>query len=234
MGKPLSLNLHSLSPSIPWCLPLLLFSRCHPSYYSDRGNCAKCYLSCHTCSGPGRDQCVKCTKGWLFAGGECHPECPEGFFRTNFGCQKCHHYCKTCGGAGPAACTSCPAHFMLGEGLCVECLGSQYYDPPTQSCKTCHESCRSCSGPGQYSCLTCAYPLHLDRLNNQCVPCCPANSLPEAQNCCNCDKESGKQNTAHTDMDDPLIGYLCMCRCAVACFMLVRIIMVVKIQFNIC
>ncbi len=94
--------------------------------------------------------------------------------------------------AGPLACTSCPSHFMLDNGLCIECLGSQFYDPPTQQCKTCHESCRSCSGPGQYSCVTCAFPLHLDRLNNQCVPCCPTDALPEDQSCCHCDKDTGE------------------------------------------
>lgn len=94
-------------------------------------------------------------------------------------------------GAGPLACTSCPAHFMLDGGLCMECLGSQYYDSPTQTCKTCHESCRSCTGPGQYSCQTCAFPLHLDRLNNQCVPCCANDASPEDQSCCHCDKDTG-------------------------------------------
>lgn len=74
------------------------FPFCFHRYYSDRGTCAKCYLSCHTCSGPRRDQCVKCPNDWQLAGGECHPECPEGFFKTPFGCQKCHHYCKTCSG----------------------------------------------------------------------------------------------------------------------------------------
>uniref|UniRef100_W4VRF9 furin n=1 Tax=Corethrella appendiculata TaxID=1370023 RepID=W4VRF9_9DIPT len=164
---------------------------CADGYYSDRGTCSKCYLSCHTCSGPRRDQCVKCPDDWQLAGGECHPECPEGFFKTLFGCQKCHHYCKTCNGAGPLACKSCPSHFMLDGGLCMECLGSQFYDPPTQTCKTCHESCRSCSGPGQYSCVTCAFPLHLDRLNNQCVPCCPTDASPDDQSCCHCDKGTG-------------------------------------------
>lgn len=67
-------------------------------YYSDRGQCAKCYLACKTCSGPRRDQCVTCPGGWQLAAGECHPECPEGFFKSNFGCQKCHHYCRTCKG----------------------------------------------------------------------------------------------------------------------------------------
>lgn len=165
---------------------------CADGYYSDRGTCAKCYLSCHTCSGPRRDQCVQCPKDWQLAGGECHPECPEGFYKSEFGCQKCHHYCKTCNGAGPLACTSCPSHFMLDGGLCMECLGSQYYDSPTQKCKTCHDSCRSCSGPGQYSCQTCAFPLHLDRLNNQCVPCCPTDASPEDQSCCHCDKDTGR------------------------------------------
>lgn len=67
-------------------------------YYSDVGACAKCYLSCMTCSGPRRDQCVSCPRGWQLAAGECHPECPQGFFMSEFGCQKCHHYCKTCKG----------------------------------------------------------------------------------------------------------------------------------------
>ncbi|XP_058061771.1 furin-like protease 2 [Anopheles bellator] len=164
---------------------------CADGYYSDRGTCAKCYLSCHTCSGPRRNQCVQCPEGWQLAGGECFPECPEGFFKTKFGCQRCHHYCKTCNGAGPLACTSCPAHSMLQNGLCIDCLSSQYYDPPTQTCKTCHESCRTCSGPGQYSCLTCPFPLHLDRLNHQCVPCCAADASPDDQSCCHCDKATG-------------------------------------------
>lgn len=75
---------------------LIFFHSCR--YYSDRGTCAKCYLSCATCSGPRRDQCVTCPKDWQLASGECHPECPEGFFKSQFGCQKCHHYCKTCSG----------------------------------------------------------------------------------------------------------------------------------------
>ncbi|XP_066992813.1 furin-like protease 2 [Anabrus simplex] len=161
---------------------------CAPGYYSDRGVCAKCYLSCMTCSGPRRDQCVTCPPGWQLAAGECHPECPEGFYKTDFGCQKCHHYCRTCKGEGPLQCTSCPQHYMLEGGLCMECLGSQYYDPPTQLCKSCHDSCRTCSGPGPFSCTSCLYPLHLDRLNNQCVPCCNTEGQQE---CCSCDKLTG-------------------------------------------
>lgn len=95
--------------------------------------------------------------------------------------------------AGPLACTSCQAHFMLDSGLCRECLSSQYYDSPTQTCKTCHESCRSCVGPGPYSCQTCAFPLHLNRQDKQCVPCCPPDAThDENQQCCHCDKDSGK------------------------------------------
>lgn len=87
---------------------------------------------------------------------------------------------------------------MLDGGLCMECLGSQFYDAPTQTCKTCHESCRSCSGPGQYSCVACAFPLHLDRLNNQCVPCCSTDAAPEDQSCCHCDKATGKKQKKKT------------------------------------
>lgn len=82
-----------------WGLLLMLtLTRYLNRYYSDRGTCSKCYLSCATCSGPRRDQCVTCPKDWQLASGECHPECPEGFFKSEFGCQKCHHYCKTCSG----------------------------------------------------------------------------------------------------------------------------------------
>uniref|UniRef100_A0A1B6GHW2 furin n=2 Tax=Proconiini TaxID=565685 RepID=A0A1B6GHW2_9HEMI len=162
---------------------------CAQGYYSDVGVCAKCYLSCKTCSGPRRDQCVSCPLGWQLAGGECHPECPEGFFMSSFGCQKCHHYCRTCKGEGPLECTSCPPHYMLDGGLCMECLSSQYYDPPTQLCKPCHAACRSCSGPGPFSCTACTYPLHLDTLNNQCVPCCTQTNTHD---CCSCDKDTGE------------------------------------------
>uniref|UniRef100_A0A0C9QJY7 furin n=1 Tax=Fopius arisanus TaxID=64838 RepID=A0A0C9QJY7_9HYME len=166
-------------------------SSCAQGYYSDRGQCAKCYLSCKTCSGPRRDQCVTCPPGWQLAAGECHPECPEGFFKSNFGCQKCHHYCRTCKGEGPLECTSCPEHSMLEGGLCMECLGAQYYDPLTQLCKNCHSDCRRCSGPGKFSCAACTLPLHLDKLNNQCVPCCHGEKKNESEECCLCDPETG-------------------------------------------
>ncbi|XP_060876735.1 furin-like protease 2 isoform X2 [Metopolophium dirhodum] len=162
---------------------------CAPGYYSDVGSCAKCYLSCMTCSGPRRDQCVSCPRGWQLAAGECHPECPQGFFMSDFGCQKCHHYCKTCKGEGPLQCTSCPPHFMLEDGLCSECSGSQYYDPPTQLCKPCHASCRACNGPGPFSCSACMFPLHLDRKNTQCVSCCGPRPHDD---CCSCNSDTGE------------------------------------------
>ncbi|KAH8385207.1 hypothetical protein KR200_005715, partial [Drosophila serrata] len=181
---------------------------CADGYYSDRGICAKCYLSCHTCSGPRRNQCVQCPTGWQLAAGECHPECPEGFYKSEFGCQKCHHYCKTCNDAGPLACTSCPPHSMLDGGLCMECLSSQYYDSTTATCKTCHDSCRSCFGPGQFACKACAPPLHLDQLNSQCVSCClnqTVNNVAENSSstsapapCCHCDAETGECKSTST------------------------------------
>lgn len=92
-------------------------------------------------------------------------------------------------GEGPLQCTSCPPHFMLEDGLCSECSGSQYYDPPTQLCKPCHASCRACSGPGPFSCSACMFPLHLDRKNSQCVSCC--GPRPH-EDCCSCNKETGE------------------------------------------
>ncbi|XP_058802575.1 furin-like protease 2 isoform X2 [Phymastichus coffea] len=167
-------------------------STCAHGYYSDRGQCAKCYLSCKTCSGPRRNQCVSCPKGWQLAAGECHPECPEGYFKTTYGCQKCHHYCHTCRGEGPLECTSCPPHSMLESGMCMACLGSQYYDPLTQRCRSCHINCYRCTGPGKFSCSSCAPPLHIDRVNNQCVPCCRSDEkIEESGNCCACNADTG-------------------------------------------
>lgn len=96
-------------------------------------------------------------------------------------------------GEGPLECTSCPPHSMLEGGLCMECLGAQYYDPLTQLCKNCHSDCRRCTGPGKFSCAACSPPLHLDKLNNQCVPCCTGNEKgPQTEECCFCDPETGK------------------------------------------
>lgn len=86
-------------------------------------------------------------------------------------------------------CTSCPPHFMLEDGLCSECSGSQYYDPPTQLCKPCHASCRACTGPGPFSCSACMFPLHLDRKNSQCVSCC--GPRPH-EDCCTCNSDTGE------------------------------------------
>lgn len=86
-------------------------------------------------------------------------------------------------------CTSCPPHFMLEDGLCSECSGSQYYDPPTQLCKPCHPSCRACTGPGPFSCSACMFPLHLDRKNSQCVSCCGPRPHDD---CCSCNKDTGE------------------------------------------
>ncbi|XP_065170470.1 furin-like protease 2 isoform X2 [Atheta coriaria] len=73
-------------------------STCATSFYSDRGVCARCHMSCDTCSGPGHDQCVTCPPQWQFAAGECRPDCPEGFYKTDYGCQKCHYSCRNCPG----------------------------------------------------------------------------------------------------------------------------------------
>lgn len=168
---------------------------CADGYYVDRGTCSKCYITCRTCIGPRRDQCASCPQGWKMAAGECHPECPQGFYQTPDGCRHCHHYCRECNGSGPLRCTSCPAKFMLDGGLCMECLGSQYYDASSGVCRTCDPSCRTCSGPGQFSCTGCSRPLKLDRLNSQCVPCCTDSSQARAtsqKDCCQCHPDTGE------------------------------------------
>ncbi|CAH2049213.1 unnamed protein product, partial [Iphiclides podalirius] len=170
---------------------------CAPGYYPDDGICSKCYLSCQTCTGPRRDQCASCPPDWRLAAGECRPECPQNFFTWGDSCRRCHHYCQDCHGAGPQRCTSCPQHFSLENGLCIECLSSQYYEPMSRTCRQCHESCRSCSGPGPTNCVTCAHPLRLDRVNHKCLPCCMENVssmflIPNLTNdCCHCDKDVG-------------------------------------------
>nr|CAD7461034.1 unnamed protein product [Timema tahoe] len=145
-------------------------------YYSDQGVCEKCYLSCTTCSGPRKDHCIDCPQGWKLAAGECQPECPEGFYSSNFGCNRCE---------GPLNCTSCPPHYTPQGGLCTRCLSSQYYEATTQTCGPCHDSCRTCAGPNAFSCVTCLSPLQLDTFSQQCVKCCRGG---QRKSCCHCDK----------------------------------------------
>ncbi|KPJ13742.1 Furin-like protease 2 [Papilio machaon] len=118
-----------------------------------------------------------------------------GFYQSVGGCRRCHHYCRECDGSGPLHCRSCPPRFMLDGGLCMECLGSQYYEPSTGVCLSCDNSCRTCSGPGRFSCSGCSRPLRLDRLNNQCVPCCSergAYGNSSASECCHCNMDTGE------------------------------------------
>lgn len=72
---------------------------CTKGYYSDRGVCLSCHLSCATCSGPRPDQCVTCPPKWHLANGYCKAECPKGYYRNEYGCHKCHQYdtfCNNC------------------------------------------------------------------------------------------------------------------------------------------
>lgn len=67
--------------------------------------------------------------------------------------------------------------------------------PLTQFCKNCLSDCGRCTGPGKFSYTACLPPLHLDKLNNQCVPCCMGNEKGAlAEECCLCDPETGKRN----------------------------------------
>lgn len=111
-------------------------------------------------------------------------------------------------GEGPLECTSCPAHSMLEKGLCKECLGAQYYDPLTLLCKDCNTDCHRCSGPGKFSCTACSAPLHLDKLNNQCVPCCKGEEkTSESDVCCVCDPETGESD-AKNSTDNKIVARL--------------------------
>nr|CAD7261535.1 unnamed protein product [Timema shepardi] len=166
-------------------------------YYSDQGVCEKCYLSCTTCSGPRKDHCINCPQGWKLAAGECQPECPEGFYSSNFGCNRAVELNTTSAlanyateaGEGPLNCTSCPPHYTPRGGLCTRCLSSQYYEATTQTCGPCHDSCRTCAGPNAFSCVTCLSPLQLDTFSQKCVKCCRGG---QGKSCCHCDKITGR------------------------------------------
>lgn len=73
-------------------------STCAAGYYSDKGQCQRCYMSCKTCSGPMQNECVACPAGWQLMAGQCRPTCPEGYYKTDFGCQKCYYSCRDCPG----------------------------------------------------------------------------------------------------------------------------------------
>lgn len=56
-------------------------------------------MSCRTCHGPGRADCVSCPSRWRLVNGECLSECPAGYYETEGGgCMKCFKGCQDCKG----------------------------------------------------------------------------------------------------------------------------------------
>ncbi|XP_059222311.1 furin-like protease 2 isoform X2 [Stomoxys calcitrans] len=163
-------------------------STCDDGYYMEAGVCAKCLHTCTQCVS--RMNCTACAKGLQLQSGECRTTCADGYYSDRGTCAKCYLSCHTCSGPRRDQCVQCPSGWQLAGGECHPECPEGFYKSEF-GCQKCHHYCKTCNGPGQYSCQTCAFPLHLDRLNNQCVPCCANDASPEDQSCCHCDKDTG-------------------------------------------
>ena len=84
-----------------------------------------CELSCGTCSGGLRNQCLTCGtesyyKLFVAALSECHVICPEGYYEaTSTTCSACDSTCSECVTNSASECFTCPTGRFLYDHQCV-------------------------------------------------------------------------------------------------------------------
>ena len=137
--------------------------------------------------------CTNCADGGILVNGQCLTECPERTYFNGQMCQSCSSACFNCVDSANN-CISCAPGLFLYNGQCVptcpnivadricsaNCPSGQYRTG--QTCAPCQSPCVTCTG--LTTCTSCqngnfAY-------NGQCLPSCPANTLPVAGYCSDC------------------------------------------------
>ncbi|KAL4491182.1 hypothetical protein ABPG73_013251 [Tetrahymena malaccensis] len=144
--------------------------QCNTSFYYTNNQCAACFNTCYSCSGPANNQCTKCLNNYYISEkllNQCDANCDltQGQYIDQSNpnqkyCRKCITNCKTCSNS-----TSCQ--------ICMD-----YYYLNGNACSPCHNSCQNCSGPGINQCIICkqsTYFIQPDQ-DNQCVQSCALNN----------------------------------------------------------
>lgn len=130
-------------------------SSCSNGFYEKTKNqtsieCAECYWSCLTCSGPEQSSCLSCKNGWKFNSetnlcddiNECLEEKKCGLneycenVQGSYECKKCDASCQECSGPGSDKCTGqCFKGYEKIADACVdidECQQNQNLCPDSE------------------------------------------------------------------------------------------------------
>ncbi|EAR96177.2 REJ domain protein (macronuclear) [Tetrahymena thermophila SB210] len=143
---------------------------CLTSYYYTGNSCAPCDNTCYSCSGSGKNQCIKCQNNYYISeklNNYCDPNCDlaQGQFIDQSNPNQ--KYCKNC----ISNCKSC-----INNTSCTTCIDNYYVSGNT--CSPCDNSCKQCLGPGVNQCTICrqsGYFIQPDN-NNTCVQSCDQNN----------------------------------------------------------
>ncbi|XP_023259062.1 proprotein convertase subtilisin/kexin type 5 [Seriola lalandi dorsalis] len=162
------------------------------SYMDQNGECQQCYKLCQHCSGPGKDNCLRCNEPHFLLNSTCVKECPVGYYAEDKDervCERCHFSCKSCVGSHSVQCTTCKPGFFRQGSSCVETCSERHFgNTVTMVCEHCDPSCRQCWGHGNRKCLSCRGDyLYLSHWG-QCLKSCPPNYYHDSwsKNCHRC------------------------------------------------
>ncbi|KAG7223418.1 hypothetical protein INR49_015521 [Caranx melampygus] len=125
------------------------------SYLDQNGDCHQCHKVCGHCSGPGKDDCLNCSKPLFLLNNTCVQKCPVGYFAKDIHervCERCHFSCGSCVGRHSVQCVTCKPGFFWQGISCVEaCSEGHFGNKNTMVCERCDPSCSK----GATACKSC-------------------------------------------------------------------------------
>ncbi|EAR92183.2 intracellular protein transporter USO, putative (macronuclear) [Tetrahymena thermophila SB210] len=157
-------------------------SGCPLGYYQSEGQCLECYGKCSQCTGPGQNQCTKCSLDYILIGNTCYEsdqcyqtmlgcricyqdtcyQCQIGYYMDQSNqCQPCSSDCLACVNS-PDFCTQCLSNQFLSENQCIDQSDAM-------------QGCLALDQNSQKVCTLCSDLYTLDE-NGQCQ-LCPTNQF---------------------------------------------------------
>ncbi|EGR30848.1 hypothetical protein IMG5_122490 [Ichthyophthirius multifiliis] len=132
--------------------------QCPIGYFQDKINniCAKCDISCIKCSGPSKNDCLKCGFLAYLEEGKCVKQCSNDFQLVNQNTcvksvsQGCQQECEKCYYDVHEECTECKNQFFLNlkTGKCVvanQCPEGTFANIENKTCQICEIiGCKQC------------------------------------------------------------------------------------------
>lgn len=149
---------------------------CGAGFYQVGQKCSSCYTGCSTCSGPAKEQCIRCIQGLIQnMSGLCTLSCESGFYVNQ------ENQCAQCSDSCPNGCTE-------AADVCNPCSSSNgtttYFSPLSN---TCVESCPIylfTPDPSTNRCIPIPYKNCLQgTIDGKCTKCESWYFLDEIGNC---------------------------------------------------